>query len=77
MLPPSPPPNGPPPPGLVRSSAPGCENQPGALFLIRQEASAAGRERPAKPLSVREMIVAQEDPGHDQDRGRRIGKLHK
>jgi hypothetical protein len=29
--------------------------------LIRQ-ASAAGRKRPAKPLSVGEMIVAQEDP---------------
>jgi hypothetical protein len=55
MLLPSPPPNGPPPPGLVRSSAPGCENQPGALFFIRPEASAAGRKRPAKPLSVGEM----------------------
>jgi hypothetical protein len=30
--------------------------------LIRPEASAAGRKRPAKPLSVGELIVAQEAP---------------
>jgi hypothetical protein len=41
--------------GQDLTSAPGCENQPGALFLIRQGASAAGRKRPAKPLSVGEM----------------------